>query len=394
MLFTAGKTEISPSEAGYDEKRLEVLHRHFQRIIDAGEIQCAIYCLSRHGKVFAHGAVGKRSFRKDDNTAAAPTDMRWIASITKVFAATAIMKLVEDGHIRLNTGIGEILPQLNTPPFNAINIMHLLTHTSGLHADGGCYENKYQQNYWSTIGNAMKNKKKDFDWISAAMGVAGSGVRKKPGEEWAYCSFGYVLLGEIITRVSGEHCNDYIINNICKPLGMNDTCFDLTPELAKRIITTKKDDEKFINELINGTYKPTDRDKLKIPSTSGGMNGTVRDLIKFGNMFLGHVPEGVRILGRKGIEAMFKPRIHKLPNYCWGANGVERTFCAGFDMRIDEPFLISDEAISHEGAGASALYIDPKEDMVAAWFSPYTETTDWCIKTQFNTINVIWSGLC
>jgi CubicO group peptidase (beta-lactamase class C family) len=82
-----------------------------------------------------------------------------------------------------------------------------------------------------------------------------------------------------------------------------------------------------------------------------------------------------------------------LPNFCWGSNGAPRSYCAGFDLRTDEPFIISEGTISHEGAGACALYIDPAEDMTAAWFSAYTPTTDWSIKTQFNTVNVIWSGL-
>jgi CubicO group peptidase (beta-lactamase class C family) len=142
--------------------------------------------LSRRGKIFAHGAVGKKYFNKDDTTPALPTDLRWYASITKVFCATAIMKLVEDGQIRLYTSVGEILSQLNTPPFNGITILNLLTHTSGLHADDGCYDNKYQTGYRELIETAMKkrNKKKEFDWISAAMKVVGSGVRTKPGAEW------------------------------------------------------------------------------------------------------------------------------------------------------------------------------------------------------------------
>jgi CubicO group peptidase (beta-lactamase class C family) len=302
------------------------------------------------------------------------------------------MKLVEDGHIRLNSPVGEILPQLNTPPFNEINILHLLTHTSGLHADGNVFENKYQRNYWGIIDDAYKkNKEKDFDWIAAAMGVVGSGVRTKPGVEWAYSSSGYTLLGAVIEKVTGIHAHDYIEESILKPLGMVDSAFDLTPEKAKRMIVTDEDSEKHINGIINGTNKSYLPDKLKIPGTSGSMKGTVRDLVRFGNMLLGH--SDVRILGRKGIEAMFKMRVHKLPNYCWGANGAERSYCAGFDLRIDEPFLVSDTTISHEGSGAAAFYIDPVEDMVAAWFSPYTETTGWCVKTQFNTVNVIWSGL-
>jgi serine-type D-Ala-D-Ala carboxypeptidase len=65
MLYTKGKTDCKPSEEGFDEQRLDILNRHFQRVIDDGEIQCTTYCISRKGKVFAHGAVGKKSFRSN-----------------------------------------------------------------------------------------------------------------------------------------------------------------------------------------------------------------------------------------------------------------------------------------------------------------------------------------
>jgi len=154
MLYTQGKTDCKPSEVGYDEKRLDVLNNHLQRVIDDGEIQCATYCISRKGKIFAHSGIGKKSFRKDDDTPVQPDSTRYIASITKVFTAVATMKLVEDGYTRLDIPVGEILPQFNTPSYNGVTLFQLLTHTSGMHADGGCFENKYQSNYWKLIDDA------------------------------------------------------------------------------------------------------------------------------------------------------------------------------------------------------------------------------------------------
>ncbi|MCL2224061.1 MAG: beta-lactamase family protein [Defluviitaleaceae bacterium] len=397
MLFTQGEIEVKPSGVGYDESRIEVLKNHFQSLINAGEIQCAMYCIARHGKVFAHGAVGKKSFRAEDTTPAAPTDLRWYASITKVITATAIMKLVEDGKLRLNSSVGEFLPQLNTPPFNAITILHLLSHTSGLYADDGCFENKYQTNYWGLIKDAAaRYEKKDgeFDWIAAAMNVVGSGVRTKLGEEWAYCTFGYVLLGAVIEKITGVHAHDYIMENIAKPLNMADSCFgdDMTPSLAKRCAITYESSEKEVQEIVDGTRKLSKWDLLKIPSTGGGMSGTVRDLVSFGNMFLGYGNE--RVLGRKGREAMFKTRFHDLPNFCWGAGGAPRSYCAGFDLRLDVLSLASESAISHEGAEGAALYIDPDEDMVIAWFAPFVDSAiGWFPNAMYNTTNVIFSGL-
>jgi len=397
MLYTQGKTDCKPGDVGYNEQRLEVLNRHLQRVIDDGEIQCATYCVSRKGRVFAHGAIGKKSFRKDDNTPVQPDSVRYIASATKTFTAVAIMKLVEDGVTRLDQPVGEILPQFNTPPYNGVTLFQLLTHTSGMHTDDGCFENKYQSNYWKIIddayrlcGPAGKNK---FDWLAAALGTIGNGFRVKPDTEWAYCSFGFVVLGAVIEKLTGVHAHKFIEDNICKPLGLKDTAFDLTPEKAKRYIVTDEKLEKYVNDTINGTYKPEwISEKLNIPSTGGGMEGTSFDLNRFGNMMLfGGTLDGERILGRKAVERM-TTIVSALPNFCWNAKEKERYYGIGFDMRNGPAFTFSQNTYMHEGAGACSLYIDPKEELVAAWIVPFAKE-GWFSRALFNVQNIIWSGV-
>ncbi|MCL2765687.1 MAG: beta-lactamase family protein [Treponema sp.] len=398
MLFTNGKTDCKPHEVGYNEGRIDVLNNHLQRLMDDGEIQCATYCISRKGRIFAHGGVGKKSFRTNDNTPVQADSVRWIASITKVFTAVAIMKLAEDGLTRLDVPVGEILPQFNTPPYNGVTLFQLLTHTSGMHSDGGCFDNKYQTNYWKLIEDAYKlcaeDKKKEFDWISAALGTIGNGFRIKPDTEWAYCSFGFVILGAVIEKLTGIHANKYIEDYICKPLGMKDTAFDLTPEMAKRYIVTDEDAEKHLNDVING--KPIEPhwigDTLNIPSTGGGLDSTSYDVNRFGNMMLFNgTLDGVRILGRKAVEKMTSIAVD-YPNYCWGANEKNRFYGVGFDMRNGPAFTFSDGTYMHEGAGACSLYIDPKEELVAAWIVPFAKE-GWFSRALFNVQNIIWSGI-
>jgi len=397
MLYTQGKTDCKPSEVGFDEKRLDVLKNHLQRVIDDGEIQCATYCISRLGKVFAYGGIGKKSFRKDDDTPVQPDSVRYIASITKTFTAVAIMKLVEDGVTRLDVPVGEILPQFNTPPYNGVTLFQLLTHTSGMHADDGCFENKYQSNYWKLIEDAYKlcdtDKKNEFDWLAAALGTMGNGFRVKPDTEWAYCSFGFVILGAVIGKLTGIHAHKFIEDNICKPLGMKDTSFDVTVEMAKRYIVSDEDLEKYVNSTINGTYEPQwIGEKLNIPSTGGGLNSTVYDVNRFGNMMLsGGTLNGTRILGRKAVERMTTIS-SALPNYTWNAKEKERYYGIGFDMRNGPAFTFSQGTFMHEGSGACSLYVDPKEELVAAWIVPFAKE-GWFSRALFNVQNIIWSGL-
>ena len=401
MLYTQGKTDCKPHEVGYNEQRLDVLNNHFQQLIDDGEIQCATYCLSRKGRIFAHGAIGKKSFRAEDNTPVQPDSVRYIASITKVFTAVAIMKLVEDGVTRLDIPVGEILPQFNTPPYNGVTLFQLLTHTSGMHADGGCFDNKYQTTYWKMIDDAYKlcepDKKSEFDWIAAALGTIGSGFRVKPDTEWAYCSFGFVILGAIIEKLTGISAHKYIEDNIAKPLGMKDTSFDIKPETAKRYIVTYSDEgfEKHLDDIAAGkTIEPHwIGEILKIPSTGGGLDSTVYDVNLFGNMMLsGGTLNGVRILGRKAVEKMTKFAIHNMPNYCWGAKESERGYGIGFDMRFGPGFTFSSGTYMHEGSGACSLCVDPSEEFVAAWIVPFAKD-GWWSRALFNVQNIVWSGI-
>jgi len=396
-MFTQGKTDCTPAEAGYDKNRLVTVNNHFQKLISDGEIQCAVYCISRHGKIFAHGAIGKKSFRKEDDTPVQPDSIRWIASITKVFTAVAIMKLVEDGITRLDVPVGEILPQFDTPPYNGVTLFQLLTHTSGMHADGGCFDNKYQTNYWDMIDKAYKLHKPadgEFDWIVAALSTIGNGFRVKPDTEWAYCSFGFVILGAVIEKLTGKHAHKYIEDFICKPLGMKDTSFTVSPEKTDRYIVSDEDYEKYLRETKNGTYKPDwIGDILNIPGTGGGLDSTVYDLIRFANMMLsGGTLNGERVIGRKAVERMTTIVTHNMPNFTWYAKEKNRDHGIGFDMRNGQAFTMSPNSYSHEGSGACAMYIDPKEQLAATWFVPFAKE-GWFPRALFNVQNVIWSGV-
>ena len=397
MQYTQGKTDCKPQEVKYDESRLQTLNKHLQGLIDDGEIQCASYCISRYAKVFAHGAVGRQSYKAENTTPLSPDSVNYIASITKVFTAVAVMKLVEDGVTRLDVPVGEILPQFNTPPFSGITLFQLLTHTSGMHADGGCFENKYQTSYWDNIEIAYKLRKKEdgeFDWIAAALGTIGNGFRVKQDTEWAYCSFGYAILGAVIEKLTGTNAQKYIEDNICKPLGMKDTSFEISLDMAKRFIITSLNDDvlKHIDNALNGK-KETHPLWDTIPDTAGGLYSTPYDLVRFGNMMLSNgTLDGARVLGRKAVEKMTTLAIHNLPDYCWKANTRDRGYGVGFDMRSGPAFTHSPGTFMHEGWGYSSLYIDPKEQLTAAWFVPFAKN-EWFPRAQYSVQNVIWSGL-
>ena len=390
------KIECTPEETGYDSTRLVTLNNHFQRLVDEKLIHGASYCIAHKGKVIAAGSIGYGS-AIDHNVKMCDNAVFEIASITKIFTATAIMKLVEDGLIRLDTPVGEILPQMSAAPFDKITLMHLLTHSSGLYPDMGCFPEEFPKCQWQLIEEAAshlsKEELKDFDWVKASLG---GGLRVPVGSQWQYCTFGFCLLGEVISKVSGMFAHDYIEKNICQPLGMNDTSFTLSQDMAKRMYIDGENSEKFVKDVIDGKrsgYDDVGTIWEKIPSTGGGLCSTAYDLVKYGNaMLYGGRFNGARILGRKAVDKMRTIQLHNVPDYCWGADTPDRLYGVGFDMRQGPAYTYSEGTYMHEGAGACSLDIDPKEELVAAWHVPFA-IDDWSAIPLYNTQNVIWSGL-
>lgn len=396
MQYNPGVTDCSPAEVGYDTSRIEVLNAHFQRLIEEQKIQGASYCVSRYGKTFMHGAIGPLSFREDSTEPLLPTTVHYIASITKAVASVAMAKLAQDGILRFDTPVGTILEPFNVDPFDKIDIYSLLTHTSGMFPDCADLMNPYHKSYWQIIEEYFQGydpKDGEPDWIKAALS---GGVNKKLGEEWQYCSFGFCLLGEIIKKVTGVTAEQYIEEQLLKPLGMKDTTFDLTPELARRTIIRNERHEKRLNDIINGSQPEVSQmEKLwnTVSRTGGGLASTPADLIRFANMLLGLGKLGdTRILGRKTVEKITTRTLYGVPDHCWGASNSDRSYGIGLDMRRGPGFLYSPTTYGHEGAGACSMVIDPTEQLAAVWFVPFVGD-NWYAEGLFNVTNIIWSGL-
>jgi serine-type D-Ala-D-Ala carboxypeptidase len=395
-MITA-RTPYKPGDVDYDESRLGAVNRHLERLIDEKQLFGASYCLSRDGKTFANASFGRLSYRPEDLRELLPDSPMRIASITKLFCAAALFKLVEDGMIRLNQCAGEILAEMNGQPFKDITLAHLLSHTSGLNPDPGCFGNELCKSPWEYIGIM-----KDRSWLEAGLSV---GMYAKPGAQWAYSSFGYCILGEVVTRASGMDVHDFIKKEIFDPCGMTDTAFlgragSEAAESARvkaihgRSVVRDKDTEEQIAEILeDGKRAPSSFDAM--PRTAGGIVSTVQDLVKFGNMLLGRgtTLEGVRVLGRRTVYRMTERYTGgEIRDYCWGAGGVERPYALGPDRRRNADNLYSPGFYFHEGAGGCALIIDPEERMVGTWFVPFLDG-QWKPAAVYSTGAVVWSGL-
>lgn len=374
--------DVSPEEVGYDERAITRLDNHLKELVGKNNLQCASYLLARHGKIFAHKSMGKLTYLNNSSDFM-PDSIRGIASVTKLFTAVAIMKLVEEGKIYLSQPVYDIIEEFNTDMHKKIFISHLLTHTSGLISDPGYFCEPYGRGWWERLELQKHESFPEKDKINWIKAILSGPLLCKPGEMWNYSTAGFMILGEIITRVSGVDCEQYIMDNIVKPLGMTETFFDLPKELHARVGCTN---DWQLNKL---NREPDNTNKL--PRTGGGIYSTLLDLYKFGQMLLQKgTYYSARVLSRKAVEYMTRNHLAKnVPAFCWGGDLKEYSYGMGCSLATTD--LQSPGTFNHEGAGRSMLYIDPSEDLLYIAFIP--TNNNWVPESVINVSSIIMSGL-
>ncbi|KQV88297.1 serine hydrolase [Pelomonas sp. Root1237] len=153
-----------------------------------------------------------------------------LASITKMFTAVGVGQLVQAGKVRLSDPVGKLLPELaDTELGRQVTVHHLLSHTSGM------------------VG-AREAIEKGLEPPRTARGVAemtasfiGAPLASPPGQQFSYSNAGYVLLGAIIERVSGEPYRDYVQRHVFNAAGMRDSCFCSPTDGRHRVATAHED---------------------------------------------------------------------------------------------------------------------------------------------------------
>lgn len=179
-----------------------------------------------------------------------------IGSISKQFAAAAILLLADEGRLSVNDDIGKYLT--NTPRAWAnIKIRNLLSHTSGIHS------------YDDLEGFELRRHLTQAEFISR---LAERPLDFQPGESWSYCNAGYNLLGYIVENVSGEDYLAFLRQRIFAPLGMTHTAMrdpsQIIPHRAAGYV------------YANGVYRNRDDDLTDLFS-AGSIVSTAPDLAKW-----------------------------------------------------------------------------------------------------------------
>ena len=211
------------------------------------------------GQVLFRGAFG---FASEDGAPNEPETRFRIASITKQFTAALVMRLVEEGHIRLDAPVREYIPEYPTPQGDLVTVHHLLNHTSGIPS----YTNL------PSFGGEMLAVARSPGEIVALTWE--DDLEFEPGTDFAYNNTGYVLLGWIIERVTGQSYDDALAEQILAPLGLQNTGYD-------RAATPPPGHASGYTRTLTG-YEPATYIDPSLPHAAGMLFSTVDDLHEWG----------------------------------------------------------------------------------------------------------------
>jgi CubicO group peptidase (beta-lactamase class C family) len=253
-----------------------------------------------------------------------------IASIVKPMTAVAVMQLAEKGKIHLDSSIVKYIPEYNGPQKNLITVRQILNHTSGIPGYKGKREIENKKQY-KNLEAAFKNFKK-----RALISI--------PGKEFHYTSYGYVVLGILIERVSNLSYNNYMKTNIWIPswmiqTGIEDYKFKYNSKASLYRLNKK------------GGIQQTKGNNLSDRIPGGGVHSNCRDILHFGNEIIKN-----KLITDSSLQIMLvDPQIKE------GGNA----YALGFTLYGEKPNLGPIYGHSGSQTGASAiLFIIPDKKAV------------------------------
>ena len=217
-----------------------------------------------------------------------------IGSISKVFAATLIMRLVDDGKLDLDAPVVTYLPDLKLADAQAlktITLRHLLSHQSGLYGD------YFDDRGWGD--DALAAHVATFDTLEQ---------QYEPGELWAYTNSGFNLAGRVAEVVTDKPLETAMRELIIAPLGLERTFYFAHEAIAYPVAVGHTQVKPGEDAIEIARHYPLPRNV----AAAGGVISTVGDLLKFAQFHLGAGTgqDGARVLSAASLRTMQTPQIH------------------------------------------------------------------------------------
>jgi uncharacterized protein YbbC (DUF1343 family)/CubicO group peptidase (beta-lactamase class C family) len=301
--------------------------------IEQGKLPGAVLIVGHDGQIVYRKAYGKRALVPQVEAMTADTIFD-CASLTKVIATTSsMMKLFEQGKFRLNDKVTDYIPEFQGGKSD-ITLRQLFTHFSGLQPDVPLTP------VWHGYETGIH--------LACTFKPGGP-----PGVRQVYSDINFILLGEIVHRLSGQMLSEYARQNIFLPLGMKETMFQPPASLVSRIAPTERLD-KTGAPLRGVVHDPTARYMGGVAGHAG-LFSTADDLARFAQMIInGGTLDGVRIFSPLTVKKFTEPE-----------TPPDQPILRGLGWDIDSPYssnrgeLFPIGSFGHTGFTGTSIWIDP-----------------------------------
>jgi CubicO group peptidase (beta-lactamase class C family) len=263
--------------------------------------------VARNGTVELAGAYGKSSLAA--GTPVTTNTVFALGSVTKQFTAACILLLAQDGKLSVHDKVARYYPNLTRA--QDITLLDLLNHVSG-------YADYYPLDF---VDSRMESPIDPDDLIQR---YAGGKLDFEPGTQWSYSNTGYVILGRVVEKVSGQTLGDFMTRRILQPLGMSHSFFG--PAAAGSGLAEG------YTRFALGPQKPARPEAQGWLPGAAGLNSTAADLVKWDMALI----DG-RVLNAESYALMTQPR--QL------SQGRVREYGCGIGVKIISNTLV----LAHEG---------------------------------------------
>jgi CubicO group peptidase (beta-lactamase class C family) len=389
-------------------ERLERIGGWMDSYVDSGKLPGCMTLVARHGQVAYLDSRGMAD--EEAGRPIAPDDIFRIYSMSKPIVSAAAMALYEEGLFQLDDPVARYLPEfgdgqlwldgegadMKTEPVgDAMQVWHLMTHTSGL-----VYGNRED----GAVGAAYRAAGVDFSG-SRNVGtleemtkrLAAMPLRWRPGTRWEY-SVSTDALGRFIEAVAGAPLDEVLRTRIFEPLGMNDTYFQLPAEKADRLTS-------LFTKQADGSRTETDPASAEsswvkpvtLFSGGGGLVSTASDYLKFCEMLRGlGAYKGARVLGRKTAEYMMR---NHLPGNAdltsMGQPVFSETAYDGIGFSLAGSVVIdaakakalcSEGEFAWGGVASTGFWVDRAEGIVAIFMTQLMPSSSYPIRRELRSL--------
>jgi len=301
----------------------------------------AALLVGRHDTILFAKGYGRLTWSATSPAVSVDSTFWDLASLTKVVATTpALMLLVEQGKVALDSPVVHYLPEFNSPGTSGISVRHLLTHTSGLRATLPLREAP--------------------DSAAALRMVLTTVPVVPPGTRMVYSDLNAILLGEIVRHVSSQTLDAFVTRVIYAPLGLDQQMLFRPPKrLEPRIAPTNL----WRGHPIAGVVNDPSAGKLGGVSGNAGVFATAQGLASFAQFMLneGALPDRPRILKKETVHQFIQVAVPARRGVSartlgWEALPTgEETSSAGT--------LFGPHSYGHTGWTGTSLWIDPDRDV-------------------------------